>query len=263
MKKCLKTIIPVFALAFILLMPGIQAKAGTITSVSATAGTNQFTVNGVAGDDVLSVAILVYDSTGTTLLQMESVAVDSNHAYTDTFTVAEGTYLVKVADYEGGTFSQTSVTVTPAAPTKYSVITTSGGNGSASASVAEAEAGTTVTLTATPDQGYKFKCWTVESGGVTLADRASATTTFTMPEMNVSVKATFEEIVSSGEPDTSGEPGTPSKPDTPSQPNTVIKPVKTPETGDAGDLSLWLPVTMVALAALAGMVIVKVKRKDR
>lgn len=111
MKKWLKTIIPVFAFAFILLIPGVQAQAGTISSVSATAGTNEFTVSGVAGDDVLSVAIFVYDSTGKTLLQMKSVAVDSNHTYTDTFEAEKGTYLVKVADYEGGAFSEANVTV--------------------------------------------------------------------------------------------------------------------------------------------------------
>ena len=111
MKRWLKTILPVFALALILLIPGKQAQAGTITSVNATAGTNEFTVSGVAEDGVLSVAIFVYDSTGTNLLQMESVAVDANHAYTDTFTVAKGTYLVKVADYEGGAFSDVNVTV--------------------------------------------------------------------------------------------------------------------------------------------------------
>lgn len=111
MKKWLKTIIPVFAFAFILSFPGIQAQAGTITSVNAEAGNNEFTVSGVAGDDILSVVIFVYDSTGENLLQMESVPIDSNHGYTDTFEVEEGTYVVKVADYEGGAFSETSVTV--------------------------------------------------------------------------------------------------------------------------------------------------------
>ncbi len=111
MKKWLKTIIPVFAFAFILLFSGIQAQAGTITSVNAEAGDNEFTVSGKAGDGVLSVVIFVYDSTGTKLLQMKSVAVDSNHSYTDTFEAEVGTYVVKVADYEGGAFKETSVTV--------------------------------------------------------------------------------------------------------------------------------------------------------
>ena len=111
MKKWLKTIISVFAFAFILLFSEIQAQAGTITSVNAEAGDNQFTVSGEAGTGVLSVVIFVYNSTGENLLQMESVAIDSNHGYKDTFKAEAGTYVVKVADYEGGAFSETSVTV--------------------------------------------------------------------------------------------------------------------------------------------------------
>lgn len=111
MKRWLKTFLPVFAFAFILLVPGMRAFAGTISTVGATAGTNQITVSGTADTGVLSVAIFVYDSTGTTLLKMESVAVDSGHAYTDTISIDAGTYVVKVADYEGGEFKNTTVTV--------------------------------------------------------------------------------------------------------------------------------------------------------
>lgn len=114
MKRWMKTVLPAFVLAFILLIPGMQVQAGTISSVKATPGTNQITVSGIAEDDVLSVAIFIYDSTETTLLQMESVAVDSNHAYRDTISVPDGTYVVKVADYEGGAFAETNVTVSSA-----------------------------------------------------------------------------------------------------------------------------------------------------
>ena len=116
MKRWLKTFLPVFAFAFILLVPGMRAFAGTISTVGAAAGTNQITVSGTADTGVLSVAIFVYDSTGTTLLKMESVAVDSSHAYTDTISIDAGTYVVKVADYEGGAFNIATVTVNTAIP---------------------------------------------------------------------------------------------------------------------------------------------------
>ena len=190
MKRWLKKIIPVFVLTFILLGPAMKVQAGTIVSLSATPGTGKITVSGVAGNDVLSVMILLYDSTETNILQMQSVAVDGSHAYQYTFNVEEGTYVVKVADYEGGAFESKTVTVT-APTTKYTVSVTADDNGRATASVTEAVAGTKITLTATPKEGYVFKAWEVVSGSITLADKNAASTTFVMPGSDVKVKATF------------------------------------------------------------------------
>ena len=63
----------------------------------------------------------------------------------------------------------------------------------AGSGISKAAAGTAVTLTANaaPD-GKVFDKWVVESGGITLADANSATTTFTMPAEAVSVKATYK-----------------------------------------------------------------------
>ena len=68
------------------------------------------------------------------------------------------------------------------------------GNGKATASLEAAVSGDTVTLTATPDEGYLFQEWQVVSGGVTLADAKSATTTFVVGEANVEIKAIFEAV---------------------------------------------------------------------
>jgi uncharacterized protein (TIGR02145 family) len=46
----------------------------------------------------------------------------------------------------------------------------------------------------TPREGYKFKNWTTQNGGVTFKDANSATTTFNMPAGAVTVIAVFEEI---------------------------------------------------------------------
>ena len=69
---------------------------------------------------------------------------------------------------------------------------TTDGNGTASASVTSAPAGTSVTLTAVANSGYQFKEWQVVSGGVTIADAKSATTTFVVGEADVEIKAIFE-----------------------------------------------------------------------
>ena len=86
--------------------------------------------------------------------------------------------------------TQESTPATPAAtPTSYTITVNAATGGSASASASSATAGTAITLTATPDAAYAFSGWTVNEGGVTITDEAS--TTFTMPEGNVSVTANF------------------------------------------------------------------------
>ena len=77
----------------------------------------------------------------------------------------------------------------PPAPTKYTVTVTTEGGGTASASPAKTAAGTEITLTATPNTGYHFKEWQVESpAGLVITNNK-----FTMPDSNVAIKAIFEE----------------------------------------------------------------------
>ncbi len=76
----------------------------------------------------------------------------------------------------------------------YTVTVSDDGNGEGSADPAAADAGVTVTITAVNYSSYVFKEWQVISGGVILANSASATTTFTMPAGNVEVRATFEPL---------------------------------------------------------------------
>ena len=77
---------------------------------------------------------------------------------------------------------------------EYSIIVTDGkATIGAGSEISKAAKGTTVTLTANaaPD-GKVFDKWEVVSGSITLADANSATTTFTMPDSEVSVKATYK-----------------------------------------------------------------------
>ena len=71
----------------------------------------------------------------------------------------------------------------------YTVSVTGDGNGTAKATPSSTVAGTPIALVATPNSGYKFKEWKVESGGVTVKDNK-----FTMPAKDVSIKAVFEKI---------------------------------------------------------------------
>lgn len=111
MKKIIRNILPALALALILIMPGDKTMAGTIASIDASVKDGTVTVSGTADSGVLSVAIFVYDESGENMLQMKSVAVASDQKYSEDFKLSDGKYLVKAADYEGGKFAETTVTV--------------------------------------------------------------------------------------------------------------------------------------------------------
>lgn len=111
MRKIIRNILPALALALILIMPGDKTMAGTIASIDASVKDGTVTVSGTADSGVLSVAIFVYDEAGENMLQMKSVAVDSDQKYSEGFKLSDGKYLVKAADYEGGKFAETTVTV--------------------------------------------------------------------------------------------------------------------------------------------------------
>ena len=77
---------------------------------------------------------------------------------------------------------------------EYSIIVTDGkATIGAGSEISKAAQGTTITLTANaaPD-GKVFDKWIVESGNTTLEDANSETTTFIMPDSEVSVKATYK-----------------------------------------------------------------------
>lgn len=111
MRKIIRNILPALALALILIMPGDKTMAGTIASIDASVKDGTVTVSGTADSGVLSVAIFVYDEAGENMLQMKSVAVASDQKYSENFKLSDGKYLVKAADYEGGKFAETTVTV--------------------------------------------------------------------------------------------------------------------------------------------------------
>ena len=79
---------------------------------------------------------------------------------------------------------------------EYSIIVTDGkATIGAGSEISKAAQGTPITLTANaaPD-GKVFDKWVVESGSATLEDANSETTTFIMPDSEVSVKATYKAI---------------------------------------------------------------------
>ena len=89
----------------------------------------------------------------------------------------------------GNDKKELSITITNAPAAEHTITVTTAGGGTASASSTSATAGTEITLTATPNTGYHFKEWQVESpAGLVITNNK-----FTMPDSNVAIKAIFEE----------------------------------------------------------------------
>ncbi|MCH5175829.1 MAG: hypothetical protein J1F40_08070, partial [Prevotellaceae bacterium] len=84
------------------------------------------------------------------------------------------------------------------APEVYTVNVAEIKNGTVTADVAEAQAGETVTLTVTPAEGYELETLTVISVADNTVIDVSADYTFTMPEADVMVSATFVSSVQDG-----------------------------------------------------------------
>ena len=79
-------------------------------------------------------------------------------------------------------------------PTAHTVTVTTEGNGTASANPSTAEALTEITLTATPNRGYHFKEWQVESPtGLVITNNK-----FLMPNDDVEIKAIFKKNTPTG-----------------------------------------------------------------
>ena len=93
------------------------------------------------------------------------------------------------------TFTAQWAYIPPANP-NYKITIDDAANGTVTADPAAAKAGATVTLTATPDEGYAVGTVTVTDrfgDAVKVTENADGTYTFTMPNGQVTVKATFVE----------------------------------------------------------------------
>ena len=107
MKKSFKLIISTLLLAIMVLVPFANVDAASnsnIKTIDASISNGTISVSGTTEDGVLAVAIMVYDSTETNLITMQTTSVGSDNSYSDTISIASGTYVVKVANYDGGEY---------------------------------------------------------------------------------------------------------------------------------------------------------------
>ncbi len=132
--------------------------------------------------------------TGLTAGSTETITFNPDAGYKiDTVTV-NGTATSVSGNTLNVTMNENKTVVVTYKAIEYNITVTDGkATVGAGTPITKATMGTTVTLTANAaPSGKVFDKWEVVSGGITLADVNSATTTFTMPAEAVSVKATYK-----------------------------------------------------------------------
>ena len=158
----------------------------------------------------------------------ENVYSFEAHSYTGWNTASDGTGTAYADKYVGDLSSTAGDVITLYAQwddVVYTINATNDGNGTATVSADTGIKGTTITVTATHNDGYKFAGWEVVSGGVSLTDATSSSTTFTIGAENVVVKANFEEIIKEPQPG-SEEPTEPTTPEEITNPKTPEEPTE-------------------------------------
>lgn len=173
----------------------------TVTISPATLTVKALDKSAIVGDSEPSLANPVEntDYTVTGLATGESLTTAPTLSYESTPDMsAARTYAIKASGADAGSnytiqYEDGKLTI---AKRSYTVTVSAGTGGTASASATTATEGTTITLTATTNSGYKFSGWI--SSDVTITGASNETATFTMPEGNVTVTASWTKNSSSG-----------------------------------------------------------------
>lgn len=105
MKKNIKLIVSMIFIACTLFLMSSVVKAGTVTSFDVTEGTSSITVSGTTTSDLEAVSITINKQSNGEFVKLVSAEVDDEDKFSETISLPAGTYTVKVADYDGGTFA--------------------------------------------------------------------------------------------------------------------------------------------------------------
>lgn len=109
MKKKFSAILT-FVLAMIVIIPGISAKEIKSIDVKETKS-GVITVSGEAENGTLAAAIVVYNSEDSSFVTMQTTSVNDENKYSYDIELGKGKYIVRVADYDGGDFKESCITV--------------------------------------------------------------------------------------------------------------------------------------------------------
>ena len=167
----------------------------TVQSVKFKDGTREVTSIDLERGDFKTLTIALTPATAsilstewTTTNSSVAVGTDGDTGYGIISGLTKGSCTVTVKVNGGKT---ASVTVNVTSGESHSITLTKQGEGSITADKTSAKGGQTVTLTVTPGTNYEFD--KLESTPTVSFTQASGKYTFTMPDSNITVKATFKE----------------------------------------------------------------------
>lgn len=114
----MKKIILFIVTIFLILPSTVNAATGDITNLSASYANKSVTVTGNTLSSILAISVILYDTSenesGETVLRMvnDSVANNSFSTTIDSLNLVAGsTYKIKVANFDGGNYYETTFTV--------------------------------------------------------------------------------------------------------------------------------------------------------
>ena len=122
MKKVIACVVTVLALSAAIVPATTRAK--DIKTVNVSEANGKISVSGTAEAGTLAVAVMIYDE-DSNLVAMETAGVSDENLYYAEVALAESTYTVKVADYDGGAYKTATVS-----PAKKSEVPTAPNSGS-------------------------------------------------------------------------------------------------------------------------------------
>ena len=97
-----------------LVIPANRADALTVDTCAVSITGNTISISGTVEDGMLATSIFIYDETGTDRLALDNVSVASDNTYSGTFEMPEGSYVVRVADYDNGAYCTNTATIASA-----------------------------------------------------------------------------------------------------------------------------------------------------
>ncbi|MBR3365523.1 InlB B-repeat-containing protein, partial [Candidatus Saccharibacteria bacterium] len=177
--------------------------------------------SGIGGKDSNGGYVLCYKATSSA---SGSTADQTSQAYNTNVTLRANGYTLEGYDFLGWSLDPSATSASYSAGTSYAVSTlanaanvqntnganitlyaiwkqkrtvtiTSGTGISSTTGAGTYSVGQTVNISATPSSGYNFSSWTVNSGGASLASTTSSSTSFTMPDADVTITANGAVII--------------------------------------------------------------------
>jgi len=150
-----------------------------------------FDANGGAFLDTSIAKVIAVSPSGSVGASMPTNPIWAGHNFLKWNTMADGSG----DDFTDATTVASSITVYAQWTTSYTVTVNGSYAGTGNTGAGQYTNGMSVTIRAGARAGYTFNGWTVNAGGVILANFNNATTAFTMPDNNVIVTANWRAVV--------------------------------------------------------------------